>query len=99
MSIIQVSTDHKNGLLSRREITCDFVGLGGKLKKSQAIEMVVSEFNLHDKTILPIRLRNHVGTTTVTGTFYVYDDEKLARMHVNPTVFKRLENSSEEEGE
>jgi len=29
----------------------------------------------------------------VTGTFYVYDDEVLAKKHVNPTIFSRLEKT------
>ena len=27
----------------------------------------------------------------VTGTFYVYEDEGLAKKHINPTIFSRLE--------
>jgi hypothetical protein len=29
----------------------------------------------------------------VTGTFYVYDDEGLAKKHINPTIFSRLEKT------
>ncbi len=29
----------------------------------------------------------------ITGTFYVYDDEKLAKRHINPTIFSRLEKT------
>ena len=32
--------------LSRREIVCDFNGLGGKLKKLEAIEMITKEFQI-----------------------------------------------------
>ena len=38
-----------------------------------------------------------MGRTTVTGTFYVYEDEGLARKHVNPTVFARLERLKKKE--
>ena len=99
MSIIQSVRDHKNEFLSRREITCDFKGLGGNLLKKKAVEMVTAELALGDKLVIPIRLRNHVGKTTVTGTFYVYDDEKLARKHVNPTIFARLERGNKEDGQ
>ena len=27
----------------------------------------------------------------ITGTFYVYDDEVLAKKHINPTIISRLE--------
>jgi hypothetical protein len=29
----------------------------------------------------------------VTGIFYVYDDEGLAKKHINPTIFSRLEKT------
>jgi hypothetical protein len=38
-----------------------------------------------------MRLKTHVGMLKVTGTFYVYEDEGLAKKHINPTIFSRLE--------
>ncbi len=38
-------------------------------------------------------LKTHVGKPLITGTFYVYDDEGLAKRHVNPTIFSRLEKT------
>ncbi len=38
-------------------------------------------------------LKTQVGKPTITGTFYVYDDEELAKKHVNPTIFSRLEKT------
>lgn len=99
MSVVQMVTDLKNDFLSRREITCHFAGLGGKLEKGQAVQMVTAEYGLDGKVVLPIRLRNQVGRTDVTGVFYVYDDEELAKKHVNPTVFARLEKNKKQEGE
>ena len=98
MSIIATVSDLNNDFLSRREITCDFAGLGGRLKKTEAVQMVTEQYGLDGKVVIPIRLRNQVGRTSVSGTFYVYDDEALARKHVNPTVFARLDrlNQSEE---
>ena len=87
MSIISTVTDVDNTFLSRREITCDFAGLAGKLKKLEAIDMITKEFKLEGKTVIPMRLRTHVGKPTVTGVFYVYEDENLAKKHVNPTIF------------
>jgi hypothetical protein len=46
MSMIETLSDEKNSFLSRREIICDFKGLGGKLKKLEAVEMVTKEFKL-----------------------------------------------------
>jgi len=91
MSIIEAVTDVDNTFLSRREITCNFPGLGGKLKSLEATDMVTKEFRLDGKVVIPMRLRTHVGKSHVTGTFYVYDDENLAKKHINPTIFSRIE--------
>ena len=93
MSIIETITDVNNSFLSRRELTCNFAGLGGKLKTLEAADMVTKEFKLDGKFVIPMRLKTHVGKSLVTGTFYVYDDEGLAKKHVNPTIFSRLEKT------
>ena len=93
MSMIETLSDEKNSLLSRREIICDFKGLGGKLKKLEAVEMITKEFKLDGKIVIPMKLRNHTGQPKITGIFYVYDDEKLARKHVSPTIFDRLDKA------
>ena len=93
MSLIETISDVNNTFLSRRELTCNFAGLGGKLKKVEAIDMISKEFKLDGKVIIPIKLHTHVGKPLITGTFYVYDDEKLAKEHVNPVLFTRLEKA------
>jgi len=100
MSMIEILSDENNSFLSRREIICDFKALGGKLKKLEAVEMITKELKLVGKIVIPIKLQNHTGQPKITGIFYVYDDEKLAREHVNPTIFARLDkakNPKEEE--
>ena len=93
MSMIETLSDENNSFLSRREIICDFKALGGKLKKLEAIEMVTKQFKLDAKIVIPIKLQNHTGQPKITGTFYVYDDEKLAKEHVNPVIFERLDKA------
>jgi len=93
MSIIETITDIDNTFLSRREITCNFAGLGGKLKKLEAVDMITKEFKLDGKVVIPMGLKTQVGKPTIKGTFYVYDDEELAKKHVNPTIFSRLEKT------
>ena len=93
MSIIETITDVDNTFLSRRELTCNFAGLAGKLKKLEAVDMITKEFKLDGKVVIPMRLQTHVGKPIVTGTFFVYEDEGLAKKHVNPTIFSRLEKS------
>ncbi|MFQ5782705.1 MAG: hypothetical protein ACE5GR_06595 [Nitrosopumilus sp.] len=99
MSIIETITDVDNTFLSRREITCNFAGLGGKLKKLEAVDMITKEFKLDGKVVIPMRLKTHVGKPTITGTFYVYEDEGLAKKHINPTIFSRLEKSKAKDAE
>jgi ribosomal protein S24E len=93
MSLIQTVSDVNNTFLSRRELTCDFTGLSGKLKTMEAIDMITKEFKLDGKVVIPMRLKTHVGMLKITGTFYVYNDEGLAKKHVNPTIFSRLEKT------
>jgi len=91
MSMIETVTDVNNSFLSRRELTCNFAGLGGKLKKMEAVDMVTKEFKLDGKVVIPMGLKTHVGKPLVTGIFYVYEDESLAKKHINPTIFARLD--------
>src|SRR5574337_763661 len=93
MSMIEVTRDVKNPLLSRREITCTFKGLAGKLKRLEAAEMISKQFNLEGKIVIPINLKNDTGRPLLSGTFYIYDDEKLAKEHLKAAIFKRLEKA------
>ena len=93
MSLIETISDVDNTFLSRRELTCNFAGLGGKIKKLEAVDMITKEFKLDGKVVIPMILKSQVGKSGVTGTFYVYDDENLAKKHINPTIFSRLEKS------
>ena len=93
MSIIETIADIDNTFLSRRELTCNFTGLGGKLKKLEAVEMITKKFKLDGKVVIPMGLKNHVGKPLITGTFYVYDDEALAKRQINPTIFSRIERT------
>jgi len=93
MSMIETLSDENNSFLSRREIICDFKGRGGKLKKLEAVEMITKEFKLDGKIVIPMKLQNRTGQPKITGTFYVYDDEKLARKHVSHIIFDRLDKA------
>ena len=88
MSMIETVNDVNNSFLARREITCNFRGLAGKLKKSEAVDMITKEFKLSGKTVIAINLKNHTGRPNILGTFYIYDDEKTAKIqaafHKNP---------------
>ena len=93
MSMIEVTRDVKNPLLSRREITCNFKGLSGRLKKLEAVDMISKKFNLEGKIVIPILLKNETGRPVVSGSFYVYEDEKLAKEHLKAAIFARIEKA------
>ena len=93
MSMIDVTRDVKNILLARREITCTFKGLAGKLKNLEAVDVVSKHFKLDGKVIVPIKLHNETGRPMVSGIFYIYDNEKLARQHVKPAIFQRIDKA------
>ena len=97
MSMIETVNDVNNSFLARREITCNFRGLAGKLKKSEAVDMITKEFKLSGKTVIAINLKNHTGRPNILGTFYIYDDEKTAKIQVNPVIFERLEKQKAKE--
>jgi ribosomal protein S24E len=91
--MIEVTRDVKNPLLSRREITCNFKGLSGRLKKLEAVDMVSKKFNLEGKIVIPILLKNETGRPVVSGSFYVYEDEKLAKEHLKAAIFARIDKA------
>ena len=99
MSMIETVNDVSNQFLSRREITCNFRGLAGRLKKSEAVEMITKELNLDGKTVIAINLKNDTGRPNIMGTFYVYDDMDLAKKQVNPVIFARLEKQQKKDAE
>ena len=97
MPMIETVSDVSNSFLSRREITCNFRGLGGKLKKSEAVDMITKEFSLDGKMVIAMNLKNQTGKVDIFGIFYIYDDENLAKKQINPIVFERLERQKKKE--
>lgn len=93
MSGIKVLTDVDNAFLLRRELVCEFPDMGGRLKKLDAASMVSEKLGLDGKTIVPISMGTRAGMPSTTGTFYVYDDEALARKQVDPSVMARLDKA------
>ena len=90
---LQITNKTENGFMRREEIHCEFTNLGGRLTKTQAKEMVAKELNKDAESIISIKLQTHVGKTLLTGLFYIYDDQELAKKHINPKIFKRIEKA------
>lgn len=83
----------------RRELTCRFAGVGDALKKLDAARLVSEKLGLDGKTVVPVSMGTQVGMPSRTGTFYVYDDEKLAYKQVDPSVMARLDKARKAEAE
>ena len=93
MSSVEVLEDVKNAFLLRRELVCRFADMGGRLKKLDAAGMVSEKLGLEGKVIVPVSMGTQVGMSSTTGTFYVYDDEGLARKQVDPSVMARFDKA------
>ena len=91
MSMIEIVNDKTNSFLDRREITCNFKAVGGKLKQNEAVDMIKKEFKLDGKTVVAVSMKNQTGRPNISATFYVFDDEKIARRQINPVIFERLD--------
>ncbi len=95
MSQIVTLQDKTNALLKRREVKCLFKGHAGKLSRNDAVNLVTTQLKLDKKIVIPVTLECETGRTDVKGTFYVYDDETLAKKHLPKYVFLRLLSKEE----
>ena len=73
--------------------------MGDALKKLDAARLVSEKLGLDGKTVVPVSMGTQVGMPSRTGTFYVYDDEKLAYKQVDPSVMARLDKARKAEAE
>ncbi|MBI5133732.1 MAG: hypothetical protein HZA83_03380 [Thaumarchaeota archaeon] len=90
MSTIVTLEDKSNGILKRREIKCLFKSVAGKLTRKEAAEMLAKELKLDKKFVIPVSLMCKTGTNDISCTFYVYDDENLAKQHLPKYIFIRM---------
>ena len=90
MSTIVTLEDKPNGILKRREVKCLFKGVAGKLTRKEAAEMLAKELKFDKKFVIPVSLMCKTGTNDIGCTFYVYDDENLAKQHLPKYIFMRM---------
>ena len=95
MSEIVTLEDKTNALLKRREVRCLFKGQAGKLSRNDAVNLLTGQLKLDKKFVIPVTLKCETGKTDVKGTFYVYDDESLAKKHLPKYSFLRLLSKEE----
>jgi ribosomal protein S24E len=95
LSEIVTLEDRTNALLKRREVRCLFKGHAGKLSRNDAVSLLSQQLKLDKKFVIPVTLKCETGRTDVKGTFYVYDEEGLAKKHLPKYVFLRLLSKEE----
>ena len=81
--MIETVSDVENSFLSRREITCNFQGLGGKLKRKEAIEMITKElaFSQAVDSVL-----NSLGMPDFSSVGYVYNGKFKSSKLIKETL-------------
>lgn len=88
-------SDKTNILLNRREITVLFKEQAGKLRRTEASEMVAKKFGLSKNCIIPINMKSERGKRDLVGTFYAFNSEKETKNKV--PRYRLLRNLSKEE--
>ncbi len=79
-----------NPFLKRLEVEYEFSDGNGKISRKQAVEIVAKELNKSPEKVIPIYLEGSFGLRKLRGLFYVYDDEKLAKMHLKKYIWLRM---------
>ena len=68
--------DMTNILLNRREITVLFKEQAGKLKRTEASEIVAKKFGLSRNCVIPMNMKSERGKKDLIGTFYAFNTEE-----------------------
>lgn len=71
--------DHSNSLLRRREISVVFTNAAGRIKRTEAAQMVANKNNVDPKNVVPISMKGEKGKTDLHGIFYIYDSLEQAK--------------------
>jgi ribosomal protein S24E len=79
----------ENALLGRREATYLFKESAGMLSRPQAVKIVANDLGVKEDNIVPIAIRGKHGTRDVVGTFYVFEDMKVAKDQLPKYMFLR----------
>ncbi|MDQ6866586.1 MAG: hypothetical protein FIO02_01070 [Nitrosopumilales archaeon] len=74
--------DRKNSLLNRHEMSVIFKNAAGRIKRTEATEIIAKQNNVEKKAVIPISMVCGKGKTDVRAVFYIYTDEKEAIKHL-----------------
>jgi small subunit ribosomal protein S24e len=75
-------SDTTNILLNRREIELIFREQAGKLRRTEAAEIVAKKFGLNRNCVIPISMKNERGKKDLVAMFYVFDTEDTTKRHL-----------------
>ena len=78
-----------NKLMGRKEATYKFSASAGMITKSQGVKMVAANLGVKEDNVIPVSIRGRQGSRDVTGTFYVFEDMKVAKAQLPHYVFLR----------
>jgi len=78
-----------NALLGRKEATYVFKGSSGLLSRAQAVKMVASDLGAKEESIVPVSFKGRHGSRDLVGTFYLFEDMKVARAQLPKYMFLR----------
>jgi len=79
-----------NPFMKRTEIEYIFHNMNGKLTRKQAIEEISKLVGKPAENVFLIKLEGEFGSPDIRGSFYVYDDPSLARLHLKKYQLTRL---------
>ena len=88
-------SDMTNILLNRREITVLFKEQAGKLKRTEASEIVAKKFGLSRNFVIPMNMKSERGKKDLIGTFYAFNTEEETKYQM--PRYRLLRNLSKEE--
>ena len=88
-------SDRTNVLLSRREIMVLFKEQAGKLKRTEATEIVTTKFGLNKNCVIPMNMKSERGKRDLVGTFLAFNTEEETKYRV--PQYRLLRSISKEE--
>jgi len=88
-------SDRTNILLNRREIMVLFKEQAGKLRRTEASEMVAKKFGLSKNCVIPMNMISERGKKDLIGTFYAFNTEEETKNQL--PRYRLLRNLSKNE--
>ena len=74
--------DRPNSLLNRHEVKVIFKNSAGRIRRSEAAELIAHERATDKKLVIPVGMKCGKGKTDVHALFYVYSNEDDTRKHL-----------------